>query len=157
MTTNPLPLAAVRAIKSEAEKATQGPWLWSGPCENWSYWPRFLNGPKLETVLGPDDSRSTESVSDMRIEIDPCDQDFIAHARTNVPALCNLVDTLVEALRKYGQHERDCGKNIIGNPLVRGRNCTCGFDTILASLNPQPAKPNASGGDAIAELEKKDV
>lgn len=89
--------ARIDECRKRCEAATAGPWLWSGPSENWTYWPRFLNGPALQTIIGPDDSRSTESCADLRVEIDPSDQEFIAAARTDLP---DALDALEEARRE---------------------------------------------------------
>ncbi len=74
-TPNLLPLAAVRAIKEEAEKATKGRWMYedgNSPHPNWASW----------------------VAQDY-----PSDWDFIAASRANVPTLCDTIETLVEALR----------------------------------------------------------
>jgi hypothetical protein len=124
MTTNPLPLAAVRAIKEEAEKATQGPWA-------------------TQTGVAADGSEFVCVNPNVCIEWEPDERDianfdFIAHARTNVPALCDTVETLVEIMQaaRRSLNSADTAARII--------------DAILSTIDPP------SGEAQTAELEKKD-
>jgi len=98
MTTKPLTLATVRDIKEEAEKATQGPWRF------------ILEYPR--TSLG-----GTSKIGVPRVLAGRCllegfigdsgyDANFAAASRANVPALCDTIETLVEALRRI-VNERD--------------------------------------------------
>jgi len=110
--TNPLTLAAVRAIKSEAEKATQAPWV-----EHYGavmhidgglahYLPQQSNQPKIDAA-------------------------FMAHARTNVPALCDSYVTLVEALRLAVDSPHEVHNKAIAE--------------LLATINPPSAEAQTEG------------
>lgn len=64
----------IEAIKARADKATAGPWAWNS---------RHGLGAPNRLVMWP----SHEYGCDLDIEGEEADLDFIAHARTDIPAL----------------------------------------------------------------------
>lgn len=92
-------------VKERCEAATEGPWKW----EDWSE----DNGPK-ETTLAALPHTRKEGVSYLFPDLGNCllsceeepdnknDKHFIAHARTDVPMLLEMVEGMHFILRDYG-------------------------------------------------------
>lgn len=105
MTTNPLPLAAVRAIKEEAKLTSHAEFCVHDPAE------------------------------------------YMSARRTDMVDLCDSYVTLVEALREYGSHTRDC--EFVIYRFDWRRKCTCGYkavlDAILSTIDPPNGEAQTEG------------
>jgi len=80
------PVIDLDAIKKRAEEATEGPWTWEpNPYTLYAGRSGMAHGLNLLGRLDPD-------------RMGAVNLDFIAHARTDVPALCDEVERLRAAL-----------------------------------------------------------
>jgi hypothetical protein len=116
-----------KAIRARADAATAGPWEWQSET--------FLAGRHvsggLEEVLiawGSETQHGLDGIDE--------DRDFIAAARTDVPALCDRVDALEAALRGLVEYER------------KRRPPKMGGDEYPPSLKPLMVAARAALGDA---------
>ena len=109
------------AIKARCEAATPGPWEVNGSPHD-----RHIATVGRHHITKPD--RAGRSAHNDEIA------KFIAHARTDVPALV----AEVERLRKYAKHTHKCRMQ----PWFEQNWCTCGLDAGAASI------PAATGCDA---------
>ncbi|MDP9478211.1 MAG: hypothetical protein M3R38_21440 [Actinomycetota bacterium] len=83
-----------REARERAEKATEGPW------ESWYPEDFEVAGPKeLRICKLPHGISSTHEAN----------AQFIAHARTDVPELCSLVDALAGEVERLGRRDGSRG------------------------------------------------
>ena len=88
-------------IKTRASKATAGPWDWNS---------RHGLGAPNRLVMWP----SHEYGCDLDIEGEEADLDFIANARTDIPALIAALEAS-EAARVKAEQERNALKDALTN------------------------------------------
>lgn len=93
-------------IKTRASKATAGPWDWNS---------RHGLGAPNRLVMWP----SHEYGCDLDIEGEEADLDFIAHARTDIPALIAAIEAS-ESARVKTEQERDALKDCEESAYQRG-------------------------------------
>jgi hypothetical protein len=110
------------AIRQRCEKATAGPWLIGGPypgasvcvqVDSGSGWPH-PEPPVWDCIATLDDRREGEPNP-----LAQSDADFIAHARTDIPALLDEIDGLKIAMDVYNRALRIMSRETLdqrGNP-----------------------------------------
>jgi hypothetical protein len=101
----------LEAIKVRCAQATPGPWGTYHSLNGWHY-----------TKPGSGPVRTT-------YEQARADVEFIAAARTDVPALVAEVERLRAALSHYAGHKLKC-------PANWDKPCLCGFDRVLEYTQP---------------------
>lgn len=85
----------LEAIKKRAESATPGPWEWEPPSEDpYPMYDESLIGPVLDGEKFPVQVLSGWGYDASGTNCEPQDREFIAHARTDVPALVAEVERL---------------------------------------------------------------
>jgi hypothetical protein len=111
--TKPLDL---EAVKARCEKATEGPWCWENCGEKGN---DVVVGIALDSQdrhiegqIPADSDADADQVVARRTpllgEATPADAAFIAHARTDIPALVAEVERLREALLNLLEHSLSC-------------------------------------------------
>jgi hypothetical protein len=96
---------ALAAIRERAEAATEGPWVWD------THRVPTLSG----RVVSPDYTYDTEvleanhsgecgcrSACELELDVKPHDAEFIAHARTDVPALVGALEAVLDLVAEWG-------------------------------------------------------
>lgn len=95
----------LEAIKAYCAKATPGSWVVTGG--------EIENPHTYATVIGQEDRGSNAWHADMRLILADTDADFIAHARTDLPALVAEVERLREDRDSWeGALDAQLDKNI---------------------------------------------
>jgi len=93
------------AIKARCEAATAGPWHWSGdypsdaPCPHGTDWTD--HGPDLTSSTDPVITSSGYDASSL--DVSDADAEFIAAARSDVPALLAEIERLEALLDEAGR------------------------------------------------------
>lgn len=102
--------AKLDEIKKRCDAATSGPWR-AMHGDSYSAYPSVMrqNGPHF-TLLDAAEPDGENAEADFRYPGADADADFIAHARTDVPALAQALEVAVKALNDNSPRwaERDC-------------------------------------------------
>jgi hypothetical protein len=133
-------------IRARAAAATEGPWELEPIFDDGSGY-RLVHRWRTPDRRGRDGTTEREEWVCGDLNVSDADAEFIAAARTDVPALCDELDRTREALRRYGWHIEHCparwGGESVENDMVLEDfhlECTCGFRAALAGVEvPQPA------------------
>ena len=88
--TTPPPIPDLEAIRGRAEKATPGPWVVQNGCSWWRIGTLDRDGAVLCPTKHPRDGQPDLTAG--RGEDLQDNLDFIAHAREDIPALCDEVE-----------------------------------------------------------------
>ena len=97
--------AALAAIRARADAATEGPWEWEGEAGE----DRLQFDNSLIACRGTEDPVLCAWGHDAYgIDVGKADAEFIAHARTDLPALLAAVEAVLE-LHDMGEACPDCG------------------------------------------------
>ena len=131
----------LKAIEERAAKATPGPWRSMRDGNQYietRYLPtaKCVGASRIQELPRPWNPHAaiafgqTAESHEVSRFLDS-DADFIAHARTDIPALCQEVRELRLALVKYGDHEPSCEQMLCSEVIVA---CTCGWDKQVRQL-----------------------
>lgn len=165
-TNHTITLAQVYEIREEAEKATKGPLIVE--YDQYNTWPQRIvtinvqyQIVRAEVCRFKRDELATLHEGQHYLcthKEEAANARLFASSRTNITALCDLVDTLVEALRPVaaaitvkGQRysEPDWNPDAHADEVILTVAEARAVLNVLATIDPQPAKPNASGGDVV--------
>lgn len=87
-------------IKARAEAATEGPWEWTQyrvpTLEGWKGDPANYRWQTEVLEADHNGECGCRSACQLELTVDPADAEFIAHARTDVPALVAAVEAVLE-------------------------------------------------------------
>lgn len=108
----------LETISMRAEKATPGPWITTGDKECTGYLNLFFYDENFKYVVGHNEkqvSRSHFSLITDLMHLEGFNQEFITHARTDVPALvaalreANATITRIAAIHRRYSIYQECG------------------------------------------------
>lgn len=129
----PLTAGECQEIEKRAEAATPGPWSTQKPAYE-DGWPQgIVIGGTVgrQTIYGPLGGSYPAN-----------DQKFIAHSRTDVPALLASYRAAMELLRGTLKNERHIGGCVWD---LFGDQCDCGFSERQAAVAAYDASPDQAG------------
>ena len=93
-------MSRLHEIKSRAAAATEGPWEWTQyrvpTLEGWKGDPAAYRWQTEVLEADHNGECGCRSACQLELTVDPADAEFIAHARTDIPALVAAVEAVLE-------------------------------------------------------------